>query len=422
MLGPLVAAKLGYSPEAQALKKGDPIAHLISIDAEISVKEAEAALATSMGNLNRSIAERRAAKARLEKPVHIQVRHADAKSSLAKAKTELTNLPFQIEAATANLGFASKSVTGKRAAGKATPGVVLQKAEAEFVAAGARLRELKQRKPSLAREIDALEEKVAAIGQQLNLLIEGKRQLDEATAGVQSATAMRDAAALRLQKAQLDLERNTVRAPMDGRVLRLIASPGSRVMGMETNGGHDSTAVVEMYDPQRLQVRADVRLEDVPLIQLGQPVKIETASSQNTIQGRVLQPNSSANIQKNTLEVKVELISPPATVRPEMLVTATFLAPKTETKPDESVQESNRIFIPSQLLESNDNGNSVWIVDANGHAKKQNCTLAGRPRGDELVEINNGLQVTDKLITSGTSDLHDGQRVNITGEDRSIGR
>lgn len=407
--------------EGQAIKQGEPIARLISIDAEIAVKQAEATLATAEGDLKRAFAEQRAAKIRLEKPVHLQIQFADAKSLLAKVETEMANLPFQIETAQANLEYARKSVKGKRSAGDAVPGVVLRKAESELAAADAKLRELQKREPSLKREIAALQEKVTAIESQLSLLVEETRQLAEAEAKVQSATALRDAAKLKLQKAELQLERNTIRAPINGRILRLVAAPGTRVMGLETDAGQDSSSVVEMYDPNRLQVRADVRLEDVPLIQQGQPVEIETASSEKTIKGRVLQPNSTANIQKNTLEVKVELLDPPSTVRPEMLVTATFLAPEL-TKPNAaSKEETERLFVPKQLIQTDGSSNTVWIVDASIRARKINITV-GKSTSDSLVEITSGLQVTDKLIASETNNLKDGRLVNVSGEESSIGR
>jgi RND family efflux transporter MFP subunit len=320
-----------------------------------------------------------------------------------------------------DLEFAKQSVLGKRTAGSAVPAVVLQKAESELAAADARLRELQNRQPGLEREIEALRQKVAALQSQLRLLVEETRQLAEAEATVQSATALRDSAELQLQKARLELERTTIRAPMNGRILRLLAGPGMRVTGLQTSGDPRSSSVVEMYDPDRMQARADVRLEDVPLVQPGQPVRIETASAGQPIEGKVLQPNSTANIQKNTLEVKVELINPPPTVRPEMLVTATFLAPRTPAAEDRVTREAGRLFVPRVLLQGGPAGENVWIVDAADRARKVRVT-SGSSGGDELVEITAGLQVTDKLITSDPRDLRDGQPVRVAGEDLSIGR
>lgn len=190
-------------------------------------------------------------------------------------------------------------------------------------------------------------------------------------------------------------------------------------MGLDANGGQSSSTVVELYDPTRLQVRADVRLEDIPMVTPGQPVEVETASSGHTIQGRVLQSTSSANIQKNTLEVKVELIEPPPTVSPEMLVTATFLAPKTSaTSLDRN--ETERLFVPEQLVQSGDGGTFVWVVDASNQAVRKPITVGGVSQ-DGLVEVVEGLNVTEKLISSGAENLHPGDFVVVSGEDQTIG-
>lgn len=405
--------------EGQAVTKGQPIARLIAIDALLSVELANAALAIRDGELQRAQAERVAAVIRLEKPIHLNVQISDADSMLAKATTELDKLPFLVEAAEANLAFTGSSLEGKRAAKGAIAGLIVEQAVNDHASAYAQLKELKKRGPNLQREVQALQGKVDALQQQLVLLVEENRQLQEATANVASSTAIRDEARLLLRRAKLNLERTVVRAPIAGRILRLIASPGARVMGLDEKAGQSSSTVVEMYDPARLQVRADVRLEDVTMVVPGAPVEIETASSGSVILGRVLQSTSSANIQKNTLEVKVELIEPPATVSPEMLVTATFLAPKTVSTSVKSF-ETDRILVPQQLIRS-DNGRSfAWVVNANNQAVRKTLTVGGTG-SDGLVEIVEGLNVTDKLISSSVENLQPGDAILVTGEDQTIG-
>ncbi len=405
--------------EGQRVAQDEPIAKLITIDAELAKEQAEAALAIRTGELARAVAEQNAAKIRLEKPVHLHIPLTDAQSMLAKTQTELSKLPYLIEAAAADVKFTESNLAGKRFAKSAIAGRVVEQAESEHAAAVANLHELQNRGPFLENEVDALQSKVDALQQQLSLLVEETRQLAEANGKVQSAEALRDDAQSRLQQAELALERNVIRAPIEGRILRLIASPGSRVMGLETNAGQSSSTVVEMYDPARLQVRADVRLEDVPLLTRGQPVEIETASSPVMIRGRVLQATSTANIQKNTLEVKVELLDPPETVGPEMLVTATFLAPQTSESTQEAT-ESERLYIPQQVVHANDTGACVWIVDATARAQ-QRTVVVGKPGSDGLVEVQQGLGVTDKLISSGTDRLRNGAAVHVAGEDPKLG-
>jgi HlyD family secretion protein len=405
--------------EGQRVDKDEPIARLIAIDAELAVKQAEAKVAIRAGEFQRAEAERDAAVIRLANPVHLSVQLADANSLLAKAITERDKTPFLIEAAEARLKYTSANVEGKRAAGSAIAGRIVQQAESEHAAADAAIRELQSRQPNLEREIDALQSKVDALQTQLSLLVEERRQLAEAKAKVVSADALHEEANLFLRQAEITHQRTIIRAPINGRILRLIASPGTRVMGLSANAGQSSSTVVQMYDPNRLQVRADVRLEDVPMVTPGAPVEIETASSGKVIQGRVLRSTSSANIQKNTLEVKVELIEPPATVSPEMLVTATFLAPKlvaTSSQPTETL----RIYIPNQLVKSGDGGAFAWVVDANQQAERKTITL-GAAGQEGLVEVVNGLNVTDKLISSGADSLQAGDPVVVRGEDQTIG-
>jgi multidrug efflux pump subunit AcrA (membrane-fusion protein) len=404
--------------EGQQVEKDQPIARLISVDAELAVQQAEATLAIREGELARAEAERKAAQLRLENPVHLQVQRAEAESALAKANTELAKLPFLIEAAEASVEFMRRNFEGKLAAESAIAGRIVEQTKSQHVAARANLQELLQRGPNLNREAEALQAKVDAIAKQIELLIEERRQLEEARAKVQSTSALRDEARLQLRKAELTLQRNVIRAPMTGRILRLVSAPGMRVMGLDVMAVHNSSTVVEMYDPARLQVRADVRLEDLPMVTRGQRVEIETASSADPIEGRVLRATSTANIQKNTLEVKVELIDPPQSVSPEMLVTATFLAPDGGGGASD---HRDRIFIPEQLVRTGQSGSSaVWIVDPNDLAQQRVVAL-GQLTTDGLVEVVDGLNVTDKLVASDPSALKPGRPVNVAGEDVQLG-
>ena len=405
--------------EGQEVQQGEPIARLISVDAELAVQQARATLALSEGELQRAQAELSAAESRRDNPLHLRIPLAEARSLLAKAITEKEKLPFLIKAAEANVDFTRRSVEGKQSAADAVAGVMVLRAERDFAAAKAELEELRSRGPNLTREIEALQEKAHALEEQLSLLIEEQRQVAEAQAKVVSAKAACDDARLRIRQAELTLQRMQICAPMDGRILRLVAAPGNRVMGLEHTAGQSSSTVVEMYDPGRLQVRADVRLEDVPMVTPGAPVEIKTASSSHPIQGRVLHSTSTANIQKNTLEVKVELIDPPSTVRPEMLVTATFLAPASASESDAPV-ETERILVPRQLVSTSETGSLLWIVHGTDQAAQRPGPL-GAEGPDGLVEVTDGLNLTDKLIASGTGDLSPGETVVIREEDQQIG-
>jgi RND family efflux transporter MFP subunit len=406
--------------EGQEVKAGDAVAKLIDVDARLALRQAETSRKLREAELESIDAELKAARLRVKNPAHLQAPLADARSLLAKTETAIARLPFLIKSARARVAYAKQNLEGKQAARKSIAGRLIQEAQSEHDKATAELEELEQRSPRLQREADALQEKVDALSKQLSLLIEESRQLEDAESRRKAAEARVEEAELALEKAQLTVDRTTVRAPVDGRVLNLIAHPGSRVMGLDSSASQSSSTVVSLYNPAMLQVRADVRLEDVPMVQPGQPVEIETASSREPITGTVLLPTSAANIQKNTLEVKVAIDNPPVTIRPEMLVTATFLAPPQAAPQEDEAKQYERLLIPRQLVQSGDGGNAVWVVDADGMAQLRPVKL-GKAGTEELVEATEGVLPTDKLITSGSEGLESGTRVSISGEDTSIG-
>jgi HlyD family secretion protein len=404
--------------EGQEIKKGEPVARLIVRDAELQVEQAEATLEIANGEVQRALAEKTAAAARLNNPTHRRAELADAKSLLARANAELARLPSLIQAGEAKEKFARLSLEGKSTAGTAVAGIALEKSRRDSTTAGAELSDLESRRPHLEDEVASLQSRVKALEEQLRLLIDEQRALDEAAARLVSAEASRHLAMVEVDRAKLNLERTTIRAPFSGRVLRVVASPGSRVIGLDESTGQNTAIVIEMYDPNRLQIRADVRLEDVPMVEPGAPVEIETASSGTKLQGRVLQSTSSANVQKNTLEVKVELLNPPRTVSPEMLVKATFLAPLSPEQSQEFT-ESQRLFVPTQVIQSGADGSMVWVSTPEGTAVRKSISV-GAETDDGLTEVIDGLVITDKLIASGTDGLQPGDLIKTQGDDHFV--
>ena len=398
----------------QSIKAGEPVAQLVDTDARLALKDAQTVLALRGAELKGVQAERKAARTRLEKPIHLQAQLAEAESLQARTQTELAKIPFQLKSANARLEYARKNQEGKQAAGDSIAAKLLQQATSDFLSAEAEADELERRKPNLERELASLQRKTAALTEQLKLLIEESRQLEEAEAKVLAAEATLDKARIGVERAQLAIDRTTVRSPLEGVVLQVVAHPGSRVMGLDSNATLSSSTVITMYDPRQLQIRADVRLEDVPLVEVGQPVEITTASSKEPIRGTVLRATSTANIQKNTLEVKVAIDDPSVTLRPEMLVSATFLAP-VPTTPQESSRDAERLLVPKELVDRSGSRPAVWIVDAAGLARHRGVTL-GKAGTEQLVEIAEGLTLTDKLIAGGREGLRDGEPVTIQGE------
>ncbi len=288
-------------------------------------------------------------------------------------------------------------------------------------AAKALVEELHDRFDSLSNERDALASRCTALKTQLELLSAETQARDEERAHIKAAKARINQAEVAVAEAKLRLERMTIVAPVDGRVFRLIAHPGASIgTGMTQMEGHDGSTVITMYRPKMLQVRVDTRFEDIPKVSLGQTVKIGNPALPTPLQGTVLFISSEADIQKNTLQVKVAIPDPPEVFKPEMLVDVTFLAPNL---PDNHEETGNtiRLYIPQQLIQSDATGPYVWIADqSQGMARKSRVTL-GPTSANGLVEIMAGAKVSSRVISSSVEGLVDGTRIQVTDEDNMIG-
>ena len=228
------------------------------------------------------------------------------------------------------------------------------------------------------------------------------------------AAARVERARVSLAEAKLRLERMTVRSPIDGRVFRLIAHPGAR-MGdtMAQMEGHDGRTVVTLYRPEMLQVRVDVRFEDIPKVLPNQPVVIENPALASSLGGTVLFINSEADIQKNTLQVKVAITDPPPVFKPEMLVDVTFLAPQRAATGGRPLSEEMQLFVLRGWIHTDDQGKYVWIADPLRRVAKKRRIQTGTTGADGLIAVTQGLNSSNRIIVSGSQALGDGDRIEI---------
>jgi multidrug efflux pump subunit AcrA (membrane-fusion protein) len=201
-------------------------------------------------------------------------------------------------------------------------------------------------------------------------------------------------------------------------VYQLVAYPGTTLTGgMGRVPNADGSTVITLYQPSMMQVRVDARFDDIPKVSLGQPVQIKNPALASSIAGKVLFVSSEANIQKNTLQVKVAIDSPASVLKPEMLVDVTFLAPKAaETTADAS--DELRLYLPQQVIQQGEGGPFVWIADISAKTAKRLPVTTGNTATGGLVEVSGeGLTVASRIIARGHEGLEDGKRIRVVSED-----
>ena len=408
--------------EGQEVEAGKPVAYLIDADAKLALRQAEADLALRQAELSKAEAALAAAEKLLAEPITRQAELADAEAQLAKVETDLARLPAQIDAAKARQSQAEREVAARSAAKEAVAKILLRKAQSELEIASAMVEELSRQQEALERESKALSNRRDVLQRQLELKVDELRAVAQAKAEVAAANAQIEQASTAVDTAKLQLERTVVRAPISGKVLALVARPGTRLMGLSPSSMVDSSTIVTMYDPNSLQVRADVRLEDVRHVQLDQPAQIETSATSQPLTGKVIAVTSFADIQKNTLQVKVALDNPPPVVKPDMLVQVTFLAPKQAGTLATKGEPVLRVAAPRELVAGSGDEAAVWVADLAAGVARRRKVAVGRPISQDLVEITSGLAIGDRLIVSGRESLTEGERIRVAGKDTSLGK
>ena len=415
-LAPGVVEKL-MVVEDQLVEVGQPIAAMIQDDATLELEAAEAVLSLRRAEKMDVEAVLAAAELRLSRPVHLEAPLRAAEGELAGVVTRVKSLPFETRQAEAMLVAARVDHSGKVAARGVVAEVEIARAKSVLEQSAARVQDLQKRVITLAQEEQAWRQQVAALKIRLELLADETEARDQARARLRAAKAQIAAAGVRVSEARLKLDRMTVKAPAAGRVYQLVAAPGARIgEGMVQMQGHDGSTVVTLYQPDQLQVRVDVRFSDLPQVVTGQLVRINNPALAEPLTGRVLFVSSIADIQKNTLEVKVVIDTPPSLFKPDMLVDVTFLSAGKQPGVERSGVRP-RYFVPRALVRSDAEGNFVWGMDqARGRVRRIAVTLGvGAPGG--LVEVTGKLAMGDRIVARGGDGLLDGQRVKNSGEE-----
>jgi hypothetical protein len=264
------------------------------------------------------------------------------------------------------------------------------------------------RKRELALAQEALDDP-RALAQEVAV---AERELAAAKAEAGSATT-----AARIAQAKVDLL--TVRAPSDGVVQRLLASPGAPAgpdaftvrealtVGPGSTGALDTAmgGIALLYDPAHLQARVEVPVGDVGAVGLGTEVALEVdVAPGRSFRGTVLRLVGEANIQNNKLWVKVRLAESDPLLRPEMLVRAKFLAPK--GKDPEPGTGRPRLEVPSAALQ----GDAVFVFDPTRGGRARRVPVVRRGEAQGFVEVEGALGISNEVLLEPQG-VEDGAKV-----------
>jgi RND family efflux transporter MFP subunit len=216
--------------------------------------------------------------------------------------------------------------------------------------------------------------------------------LDTAKAAVQQARAARDSSAF-------DAKKSEIHAPADGVVLSRLAETNEVVAAGkpillfgDASGG--LVLVTPVSDRQITRVRG------------GDAAQVRFAGVAEPIKAVVSRLAAKADARTGAFDVELKLSELPSGLRSGLVGDARIT-------PSVADEISNYPSIPAiALLEGRGDRAAVFVVDKAGNAQRRAVRIGGFV--DDQVLIADGLQVGERVVTSGAPYLRNGQAVTIT--------
>jgi RND family efflux transporter MFP subunit len=197
--------------------------------------------------------------------------------------------------------------------------------------------------------------------------------------------------------ARIQLEKMKVLAPLSGYLTGLVDTTEDTIVAQNTVIGQ----VVEYA-----QVITDLKIPNsqMPNIDRGQEVRITNyAFRDQTFIGRVSVMDPALDPATRTFRIEVTIDNPGLVLRPGMFIKADIVVE----------QRADIIIIPRELVLSRQN-RSLVFVEEEGRAQQRFIELG--LTDDLMVEVVDGLEEGERLITSNFETLRSRTQVRVTGE------
>jgi RND family efflux transporter MFP subunit len=192
-----------------------------------------------------------------------------------------------------------------------------------------------------------------------------------------------------------------IHAPIDGVVTVKKAFLGETVAPQGFGGaGSAGATFAVIVDLSSLEMEADINEQNVAKLSIGQPAEVALdAYPDKPYKARLRQIVPTADRQKGSVKVKIELSDKDAKVLPEMSCRVVFLNP--QAKVDEKAKP--KVMVPSASVVGIGSDMGVLLV-ANERATFKPLTLG--PAAGAQVEVTSGLAGGEEIVADAASAGH----------------
>jgi len=204
------------------------------------------------------------------------------------------------------------------------------------------------------------------------------------------------------------LNNTIIRAPFAGVVVTKNAQPGEMISPISAGGGFTRTGICTIVDMQSLEIEVDVNEAYIQRIRAGQQVNaVLDAYPDWQIPAEVIAIVPTADRQKATVRVRIGFREKDDRVLRDMGVKVSFLG--SDALPAAEVLAS--ISIARDALQSDTDGNYVWVVRGDEVQRRAVVVGPSSPRGQQIIS---GLSAGDRIVVLAATKLSAGKTVRIS--------
>ena len=259
-----------------------------------------------------------------------------------------------------------------------------------------------------------------------------KANFNAAVQGIRGSEAGVLNAEANLKKANKDLSRTIITAPMDGVISLLSVKKGERVAGNSFNVG---TEMMRVADMSKIEVRVDVGENDIPKVHLGDSALIEVdAYNKRKFKGMVTmiassnkgaatQAATSASTDVTNYEVRIRLLpsSYNDLIDPKRPKNFPFRPGMSASADIQTRRHEDRLSVPINAVTTREKGTGKIIATSNDNSKSAPAPdpnvnpdqkSAGTTDLDEVVYVLQPDKTVKKAIVK--TDIQDISNIEIT--------
>jgi HlyD family secretion protein len=215
-------------------------------------------------------------------------------------------------------------------------------------------------------------------------------ELERRRTAANTAAAHVSLSTAQAQQARTSWGRTHVVAPSNGIVLTRNAE-----VGQIASGG---TALFHIAQDGEIEMRGQVAEQEMPRLQIGQPVEVYVTGVATPYVGKVWQLGAVIDAQSRQGSVRVALPGSDHNLRPGAFARATVRS-----------GSSLGVLVPQTALLSDAGSNYVLVIDRASRVQRRTVSVAGA-RAEGLL-ISSGLQENDRIVAIAGAFLRDGETV-----------